>query len=142
MKPDTSIQQLGALRKEKDALDQSVALNRIVMTMLESKRREDFWLRIILIISLLANIAIAGIFTWYESGWTTTATTTTVTQDTGEGSGNNVYQAGENADYIQGNSEEVTPNGETNSDNYNGDQNTDIQQQEQGSNSDTLQSIR
>lgn len=142
MKPDTSIQQLDALRKEKDALDQSVALNRIVMTMLESKRREDFWLRIILIISLLANIAIAGIFTWYESGWTTTATTTTVTQDTGEGSGNNVYQAGENADYIQGNSEEVTPNGETNSDNYNGDQNTDIRQQEHGSNSDTLQSIR
>jgi hypothetical protein len=142
MKPDTSIQQLDALRKEKDALDQSVALNRIVMTMLESKRREDFWLRIILIISLLANIAIAGIFTWYESGWTTTATTTTATQDTGEGSGNNVYQAGENADYIQGNSEEVTPNGETNSDNYNGDQNTDIRQQEHGSNSDTLQSIR
>lgn len=142
MKPDTSIQQLDALRKEKDALDQSVALNRIVMTMLESKRREDFWLRIILIISLLANIAIAGIFTWYESGWTTTATTTTVTQDTGEGSGNDVYQAGENADYIQGNSEEVTPNGETNSDNYNGDQNTDIRQQEHGSNSDTLQSIR
>lgn len=142
MKPDTSIQQLDALRKEKDALDQSVALNRIVMTMLESKRREDFWLRIILIISLLANIAIAGIFTWYESGWTTTATTTTVTQDTGEGSGNNVYQAGENADYIQGNSEEVTPNGETNRDNYNGDQNTDIRQQEHGSNSDTLQSIR
>lgn len=130
MKPDTSIQQLDTLRKEKDALDQSVALNRIVMTMLESKRREDFWLRIILIISLLANIAIAGIFTWYESGWTTTTTTTTVTQDTGEGSGN-----------IQGNSEEVTPNGEANSDNYNGDQNTDTQQQEYGSNSDTLQPI-
>lgn len=142
MKPDTPIKELDALRKEGDALDQSVALNRIVMTMLESKRREDFWLRIILIISLLANIAITGIFTWYESGWTTTATTTTVTQDTGEGSGNNVYQAGENADYIQGNSEEVTPNGETNSDNYNGDQNTDIQQQEHGSNSDSFQPIR
>lgn len=141
MKPDTPIQQLDSLHKEKDALDQSVALNRIVMTMLESKRREDFWLRIILIISLLANIAIAGIFTWYESGWTTTATTTTVTQDTGEGSGNNVYQAGENANYNQGNSEEVTPNGETNSDNYNSDQNTDIRQQEHGSNSDTLQPI-
>lgn len=141
MKPDTSIQQLDALRKEKDALDQSVALNRVVMTMLESKKREDFWLRIVLIISLLANIAIAGIFTWYESGWTTTATTTTVTQDTGEGSGNNVYQAGEDANYTQGNSEEVTPNGETNSDNYNGNQDTDIQQQEHGSNSDTLQSI-
>lgn len=137
MKPDAPIKELDALRKEEDALDQSVALNRIVMTMLESKRREDFWLRIILIISLLVNIAIAGIFTWYESGWTTT--TTTITQDTGEGSGNNVYQAGENANYIQGNSEEVTPNGEAN--NYYSDKNTDIQQQEHGSNSDTLQSI-
>lgn len=90
MKPDTPIKELDALRKEEDALDQSVALNRIVMTMLESKRREDFWLRIVLIISLLVNIVIAGIFTWYESQWTTTTTTTTVTQDTGEGTGNNV----------------------------------------------------
>lgn len=138
MNPGTPIEELDALCKEEDALDQSVALNRIVMTMLESKRREDFWLKIILIISLLVNIAIAGIFTWYESGWTTT--TTTVTQDTGEGSGNNVYQAGENANYIQGNSEEVTPNGEAN--NYYNDQNTDIQQQEYGSNSDTLQPDR
>lgn len=142
MKPDTPIKELDALRKEEDALDQSVALNRIVMTMLESKRREDFWLRIILIISLLVNIVIAGIFVVYESQWQyTETTTTTVTQDTGEGSGNNVYQAGENASYIQGNSEEVTPNGETNSDNHqNGDQDTGLQQQEHGGNSDTLQS--
>lgn len=137
MKPDTPIKELDALRKEEDALDQSVALNRIVMTMLESKRREDFWLRIILIISLLVNIVIAGIFVVYESQWQyTETTTTTVTQDTGEGSGNNVYQAGENANYIQGNSEEVTSNGETNSDNHqNGDQDTGLQR----SYSDTLQ---
>lgn len=137
MKPDTPIKELDALRKEEDALDQSVALNRIVMTMLESKRREDFWLRIILIISLLVNIVIAGIFVVYESQWQyTETTTTTVTQDTGEGSGNNVYQAGENANYTQGNSEEVTSNGETNSDNHqNGDQDTGLQR----SNSDTLQ---
>lgn len=138
MKPDAPIKELDALRKEEDALDQSVALNRIVMTMLESKRREDFWLRVILIISLLVNIVIAGIFVVYESQWQyTETTTTTVTQDTGEGSGNNVYQAGENASYIQGNSEEVTPNGETNSDNHqNGDQDTGLQR----SDSDTLQS--
>lgn len=137
MKPDTPIKELDALRKEEDALDQSVALNRIVMTMLESKRREDFWLRVILIISLLVNIVIAGIFVVYESQWQyTETTTTTVTQDTGEGSGNNVYQAGENANYIQGNSEEVTSNGETNSDNHqNGDQDTGLQR----SYSDTLQ---
>lgn len=138
MKPDTPIKELDALRKEEDALDQSVALNRIVMTMLESKRREDFWLRIILIIILLVNIVIAGIFVVYESQWQyTETTTTTVTQDTGEGSGNNVYQAGENANYIQGNSEEVTSNGETNSDNHqNGDQDTGLQR----SDSETLQS--
>lgn len=138
MKPDTPIKELDALRKEEDALDQSVALNRIVMTMLESKRREGFWLRIILIISLLVNIVIAGIFVVYESQWQyTETTTTTVTQDTGEGSGSNVYQAGENANYIQGNSEEVTSNGETNSDNHqNGDQDTGLQR----SDSDTLQS--
>ena len=35
----------------------------------------------------------------------TEETTTTVTQDTGEGSGNNVYQAGEYAEYAEGNSE-------------------------------------
>lgn len=139
MNPDTPIKELDDLRKEENALDQSVALNRIVMTMLESKRREDFWLRIILIISLLVNIVIAGIFTWYESQWEYAETiTTTVTQDTGEGSGNNMYQAGENANYIQGNSEEVMENGETDSDNY---QNGDQDQSNQWSDSDTLQPI-
>lgn len=133
------INELETMRVEKDALDQSLALNRIVMTMLESKKREDFWLRIILIISILANIAIAGIFTLYESQWQYTDTvSTTVTQDTGEGSGNNVYQAGENAVYTQGNSQEVTPNGETNSNNHeNGNQDTEIE----WSNSDTLKSV-
>lgn len=133
------INELETMRVEKDALDQSLALNRIVMTMLESKKREDFWLRIILIISILANIAIAGIFTLYESQWQYTDTvSTTVTKDTGEGSGNNVYQAGENAVYTQGNSQEVTPNGETNSNNHeNGNQDTEIE----WSNSDTLESV-
>lgn len=110
--------------KEKEALDQSVALNRIVLNMLDSKRKEDFWLRVVLIISILANIVISCIFIGYESQFATektvTETTTTVSQDTGEGAGNNVYQSGEYADYVQGNTEEVTPNGETNNqNNYN-----------------------
>lgn len=115
--------------KEKEALDQSVALNRIVLNMLESKRKEDFWLRIVLIISILANIAISCIFIGYESQFATektTTTTTTVTQDTGEGEGNNVYQSGEHANYVQGSTEEVTPYGETNdhyNDNYNNQEN-------------------
>lgn len=107
--------------KEKEALDQSVALNRIVLNMMESKRKEDLWIRVVLIISILANIVISCIFIGYESQFTTekTVTTTTVSQDTGEGAGNNVYQSGKYADYVQGNTEEVTPNGETNNqDNY------------------------
>lgn len=109
--------------KEKEALDQSVALNRIVLNMLESKRKEDLWIRVVLIVSILANIVISCIFIGYESQFTTdktvTTTTTTVSQDTGEGAGNNVYQSGEYADYVQGNTEEVTPNGETNNQNDN-----------------------
>ena len=98
-----------------DALDQSVALNKIAMEMLKSKRREDFWLRIILLVSLCVNLLIVGLFLLYESQFTTTETTvtTTVEQDTGEGEGNNVYQAGENAQYIQGNG--VLTDGETDS---------------------------
>lgn len=121
---DTPIQSLDDLKTEKNALDQSIALNRIVMTMLESKRREDFWLRIILIVSILVNVVITGIFTWYEGQWETT--TTTITQDTGEGSGNNVYQSGKNANYTQGDSEEVKPDGQANDNYQNPD--TDIQQ--------------
>lgn len=113
--------------KEKEELDQSVALNRIVLNMLESKRKEDFWLRIVLIISILTNIVISCIFIGYESQFTTEKTiTTTVTQDTGEGEGNNVYQSGEHANYVQGNTEEVTPYGETNDqNNYNNYKNKD-----------------
>lgn len=112
MRTSSIIDELDSMHEDNNALDQSIALNRIVMTMLESKRREDFWLRIILIVSLLVNVVIASIFIWYESQWEYTTTTTTVTQDTGEGSGNNVYQAGENAEYIQGDSKEVTSDGE------------------------------
>ena len=52
---DIPIKDLEAMKTEEDALDQSIALNHIVMTMLESKRREDFWLRLVLIISILVT---------------------------------------------------------------------------------------
>lgn len=119
---DIPINDLDTLKTEDDALDQSIALNRIVMSMLESKRREDFWLRIILILSILINLVICIVFVQYEKH-ISTETITTVEQDTGEGSGNNVFQSGESAKYIQGNSEEVTY-GEANDYNKN---NSDIQ---------------
>lgn len=123
--------ELESLRESDDALDQSIALNRIVMTMLESKRREDTWLRILLIISLLVNVIISCIFITYESQFTTTTTTEEITieQDTGEGSGNSVYQGGEYAQYIQG--EGVTPNGETNSTSSENDNNENTQYRDQ-----------
>lgn len=123
--------ELESLRESEDALDQSIALNRIVMTMLESKRREDAWLRILLIISLLVNVVISCIFITYESQFTTTTTTEEITieQDTGEGSGNNVYQGGEYAQYIQG--EGVTPNGEANSANSENNSNKNAQYRDQ-----------
>lgn len=123
--------ELESLRESEDALDQSIALNRIVMAMLESKRREDTWLRILLIISLLVNVVISCIFITYESQFITTTTTEEITieQDTGEGSGNNVYQGGEYAQYIQG--EGVTPNGEANSADSEDDNNENAQHREQ-----------
>lgn len=92
------------IRNQEDALDQSIALNRIVMTMLQHQKDSNKRLFIALIVSLLINAFIVAGFLYYESQWeydAVTTTTTTVSQDTGEGTGNNVYQEGENAVYNQ-----------------------------------------
>lgn len=97
---------LKQLREEDGALDQSIALNKITMKLLHDRAADCKRLWIALVISILVNLALVGDFLWYESQWEyTTTETTTVTQDTGEGTGNNVYQAGENATYHQGASE-------------------------------------
>lgn len=134
---DIPTQDLDIMKTEDDALDQSIALNRIVMTMLESKRREDLWLRIILIISILVNLIICIVFVQYEKHMTTETITTTVEQDTGEGSGNNVFQSGESAKYIQGDSEEVIY-GEANSNDNKDNQEVQL---EQGNVSDEVEPI-
>ena len=134
---DIPIKDLETMKTEEDALDQSIALNHIVMTMLESKRREDFWLRLVLIISILVNLVICIVFVQYEKHMTTTETITTVEQDTGEGNDNNVFQSGESATYVQGNSEEVNY-GEAND--YSTDDNADVQPK-QGSLGDEVESL-
>lgn len=97
---------LNQLREEDGALDQSIALNKITMKLIHDRAADCKRLWIALVISILVNLASVGGFLWYESQWEyTTTETTTVTQDTGEGTGNNVYQAGENATYHQGASE-------------------------------------
>lgn len=110
--------QLRDLKKDPDALDQSIGLNRILLTLIDSQRKTQKWLCILLIISLLCNVVICTIFVAYESQFTTTTETITITQDTGKGKGNNVYQSGSDAQYIQGGSSgEVTTDGKTD-DNY------------------------
>lgn len=110
--------QLKDLKKDPDALDQSIGLNRILLTLIDGQKKTQKWLCILLVISLLCNVAICMIFVAYESQFTTTTETITITQDTGDGEGNNVYQSGENAQYVQGNSEEVTTDGETDNNYY------------------------
>lgn len=112
-------EQLRQLKGESDALDQSLGLNRILLTLIDNQRRTHKWLCILLVLSLLCNVAICCIFVAYESQFTTTTETITITQDTGEGEGNNVYQSGSDAQYIQGDSSgEVTTDGTTDNNYY------------------------
>lgn len=78
-----------AIKPEGDALDQSMALNKITMKLLEKKHKEDILTKIILLVSILVNLIIVGIFVAYESQFvvvpgtteTVTTSTTTTTQD-------------------------------------------------------------
>ena len=109
------------------ALDQSIALNKIVMALLDQSKKQNRSLVILLAISIVINLFIVGLFVWYESGFdtTVTTTTTTITQDSMDGTGNNVYQSGSSAKYIQGNMTEDDINGETEDCDYSYNENQD-----------------
>lgn len=104
---------LGQIKEEEDALDQSVALNKIVMQLLKTRAQECKRLWIALIVSILMNLLIVGGFLWYESQWeyTTTTTSTEVQQDSGE-DGLNMLQVGDNSRMVLGLGED-TVNGQT-----------------------------
>ena len=103
---------LGEIKEEEDALDQSVALNKIVMQLLKTRAQECKRLWIALIISILMNLLIVGGFLWYESQWEyTTTTTTEVEQDSGE-DGLNMLQVGDNSRMVLGLGEDAV-NGQT-----------------------------
>ena len=120
---DNLNEQLRQLKKDPDALEQSLGLNRILFALIDSLKRTQHWLCILLVVSIFCNVLISAIFVAYESQFTTetVTTTTTVEQDT-DGPGNNVYQSGENAKYVQG---DVTENGETTSDNHYNENNSE-----------------
>ena len=104
---------LGEIKEEEDALDQSVALNKIVMQLLKTRAQECKRLWIALIVSILMNLLIVGGFLWYESQWeyNTTTTSTEVQQDSGE-DGLNMLQVGDNSRMVLGLGED-TVNGQT-----------------------------
>lgn len=120
MKVDTE-----QLKLEKDALDQSLALNKLVVTMLEERKREmrHIWVLLFTIcIIFAAAISALAYFSYTDKVLlmeqledtrvdfmeyldtvditvTETTTETTITQDTAEGAGNNIYQSGQSAVY-------------------------------------------
>lgn len=127
--------EISDLKFENDALEKSTALNRIVLQVLDERRKDvNRLLRCIvfLCITMIAVVSVLCYFSYKEKqaltaelestrvdfmeyldtvGYTETTTTTdnhetTVTQDTGEGNGNNIYQAGQDAVYNESASEE------------------------------------
>ena len=62
---DTPIQDLDTLKSEEDALDQSIALNKITMKLLHDRVADCKRLWIALVISILVNLAIVASFLWY-----------------------------------------------------------------------------
>lgn len=83
---------LKQLKDGDDALDQSLALNKIVMQLLKDRASDCKRLWIALVISILVNLALVGGFLWYESQWEyQTTETTTITQEAdGDSNINNV----------------------------------------------------
>lgn len=92
-------------KEQRNALDESLALNQIAIDLLNQRKKDHLRLWIVIIALILVNLIEVCVFVWYESQFeiveTETTTTTTVDQDTGSGSGNNVYQAGEHAQYSE-----------------------------------------
>lgn len=85
MKNEHHIPDVNEIKTEADALDQSLALNRIVMSLLQSQKESNKRLFIALVLSLLCNLFIVGGFLWYESQWEYTTTETITTTQEVEG---------------------------------------------------------
>lgn len=59
---------------EGEALNQSLALNKVIINLLKQQRETNKRMFIALIVSILVNLAIVGGFLWYESQWEYTET--------------------------------------------------------------------
>lgn len=117
------------LRSEDDALDKSLALNKIVLELLEERKKQSLHMRIaFIIVCIVFAAAFCGscVSSYFErqdliqelentridfmeyldslefETTTTESNETTVEQQSDEGGGNSVFQAGENATYSEG----------------------------------------
>lgn len=55
------------MENEEEALNQSLALNKVIINLLKQQRETNKRMFIALIVSILVNLAIVGGFLWYES---------------------------------------------------------------------------
>lgn len=62
------------MQNEEEALNQSLALNKVIINLLKQQRETNKRMFIALIVSILVNLAIVGGFLWYESQWEYTET--------------------------------------------------------------------
>lgn len=109
---------------EMNELESVKALNEVSMELLRHKKADHTKLFVIIILLIVVNLIQCGLLVWLiirDSDVVETVTTTeTITQDT-DGDGNNVYQSGENANYVQEGKTEVNDNGETDDSSQNND---------------------
>lgn len=93
--------------EKENALNESLAMTKLTIDLLNQKKKDSLRLWIVIIIMIIVNLVEAGLFVWYELQYedVSTVTTTTTTEDIDQNaeSSNNVYQAGENAQYNEGN---------------------------------------
>lgn len=54
------------MENEEEALNQSLALNKVIINLLKQQRETNKRMFIALIVSILVNLAIVGGFLWYE----------------------------------------------------------------------------
>lgn len=62
------------MENEGEVLNQSLALNKVIINLLKQQRETNKRMFIALIVSILVNLAIVGGFLWYESQWEYTET--------------------------------------------------------------------
>lgn len=109
---------------EMNELESVKALNEVSMELLRHKKADHTKLFVIIILLIVVNLIQCGLLVWLivrDSDVVETVTTTeTITQDT-DGDGNNVYQSGENANYVQEGKTEVNDNGEADDSSQNND---------------------